>query len=184
MAYRLPGDEGKVPGGGVVVGVGQTVGVGEVGVGAAQLQSPLVHHLHKGGDAAADVLGDDVAHLVGRGHHGRIQQILQGHYLTQTHPDGGSALDLVEVEVRHGRHRVVEPHGARLNGLHGQQHGHDLGQAGGVYQILLVFGVEGGGRVAVNGHEHRAVGVHGGVIQCRRRGGEHRQHQSEEQDQG
>ena len=47
QAHGILGDGDHVPGGGVVVFVVKAVGVGKVGVGAAQLRGFFVHQLHK-----------------------------------------------------------------------------------------------------------------------------------------
>ena len=61
------GDLCHVVGGGVVVFVVESAGIGEMASGAAQAGGPLVHQVRKGLSGAADVLRKGVGALVGRG---------------------------------------------------------------------------------------------------------------------
>ena len=72
QAHGVLGDGNHVPGRGVVVLVVQAVGIGEMGVGAAQLLGLLVHQLDE--VAAAGVVAAVEALLaIGRGHGGGVQ---------------------------------------------------------------------------------------------------------------
>ena len=85
-------DERQILGGGVVILVVEAVGVGKVGAGAAQLRGLFVHQRHEGVHRAGYVLGDDVAGLVGRGHHDAVEQILEGDDLSGLESDGAAVL--------------------------------------------------------------------------------------------
>ena len=85
----LLGDEVEVPGGGVVVGVRQAVGVGKPGVLTAQGRGLGVHLLHKGVNRAGHRLGQDVAPLVGRGEHDAVEEAVHRQLLP--HLDAGIA---------------------------------------------------------------------------------------------
>ena len=61
------GDSCHVVGGGVVVFVVESAGIGEMASGAAQAGGPLVHQVRKCLAGAADVLRQGVGALVGRG---------------------------------------------------------------------------------------------------------------------
>ena len=77
----LLGDEVEVPGGGVVIDVGQAVGVAEIGVFTPQVLGFLIHAAHEGGDGAVDGLRQHVAPLVGGGEHDAVEQFLHGELL-------------------------------------------------------------------------------------------------------
>ena len=62
------GDNGKISGGCVVVGVGKTVAVGKMGAGTAKLLGFLIHEIHEFLPGAADVFGNHVGSLTG-GYH-------------------------------------------------------------------------------------------------------------------
>ena len=67
MLHGLPEEQIDIVGGGIVVHIVQTVGVGKVGAGAAQLLRPLVHQLHKRGDISTDGHGQYIGRLIGGG---------------------------------------------------------------------------------------------------------------------
>ena len=65
-------DKVHIPGGGVVLGVVEAVGIREMGVFTAKLRRLVVHGGHKGVDRAGDSLRQNIAGLV-CGHHQKIQ---------------------------------------------------------------------------------------------------------------
>ena len=181
-AHRLLGDQEHIAGGGVVIFVGQTVGVGKVGAGAAQLLGAGIHHVHKAGDGACYVFADDVAGLVGALHHGAVQQILQGHDLAGGEVGGAAGLVHAHKAVLRRGHLVVKGHVAPVDGLDGQQHGHHLGEGGGVHLGVHVLGEEDAAGVRVR--QYHRTGGHGGVVQRQSGGGKRCQQHTKQQDYG
>ena len=150
MSPGLLGDEVEVPGGGVVVGVRQAVGVDKVGVRTPQGRGLLVHLLHKAVNGAGHRLGQDVAPLVGRGEHDAVEEAVHRQLLP--HLDAGVAAvrgDGGDRRLRGGEHRLPGQLAA-VDGLQHQKAGHDLGQAGGIEPLVDVPGVEDLLRVRVN----------------------------------
>ena len=151
-------DDVQIPGGGVVVGIREAVGVGKPGVLALQRRRLVVHLLHKGLNGAAHRLRQDIAPLVGGGEHDAVEQLLHRQLLP--HLDAGGAAvggDGGHRRLRGGEHRVHGNHLA-VNGLQHQQAGHNLRQAGGVEPLVDVPGVEDLLRVRVD--EQGGLGLH------------------------
>lgn len=124
---------------------------------AAEGLRALVHALHEGRDAAADILRDDVARLVGRGDHGAVEKVLERHGLADLDVGIARALDHVGIAVVIGGDGVIQMHVAALDRLDREQERHDLRQARGVG-----FGVDVAGVVilaAVLVGEQDAVGL-------------------------
>ena len=159
-------DQGQVGGGGVVVFVVEAVGVGEVGAGAAQGLGLVVHQLDKGLNGAGYVLGDDVAGLIGRGHHDAVEEVPQGQHLAG-HQARGAAV-LVEVLQRRlrDRHLVVQ-----IAVFQRQIGRHHLGEAGGEALLGGVEGVERGAGVQLDQQGRADGGIEdlggGGGVQGR-----------------
>ena len=117
----------------------QAGAVDEVGVLHAQLTGAVVHLLHEQLRHPRHMLRQRHRRVVAGGYAHRLQQIVHRHlltlrqkHLTATHP-GGVSTD---------RHHVVLRDAAAVDGLHGQQHRHDLGDAGGRQRVMLVLGVK------------------------------------------
>ena len=156
VAERFLRDAVEVMRRGVMVVVRQAVGVDKVRTGAAELLRARVHALHERRDAAADVLRDDVARLVGRGDHGAVEKVLERHGLTDLDVGIARALDHVGIAVGIGGDGVIQLHVAALDRLDREQERHDLRQARGIG-----FGVDVAGIVilaAVLVDEQNAVG--------------------------
>ena len=122
----------------------QAGGITEVGIGHAQLRGPLVHSLHKGLLAAGHRLRQRHGAVVGRDNAHRLQHIADRHLLILLQPDLAAAHGAGV--GRRGDHVViVELSG--VDGLHGQQQRHDLGDAGGLQLGMFVLGEEDGARL-------------------------------------
>ena len=150
-------DDGKIPRGGVVALVVQTVGIVEMRVGAAELIGPLVHHAYKIRHRARDMLRNDVARVVSRDDHHAVQQILQRHLLA--HHQTGHAGILVQIGQRgfRDRHDV-----GQVPVLQRDQAGHDLGEARGIDPLVGVLLIDDTVRVEVD--EQRGLGRHGKLL--------------------
>ena len=111
--------------------VADAVGVDEVGVLEAQFFHLGVHGLDAPLDGpAAEVFGQDVGGVVGAGHGGGVEQILERGLLPFLEGDmaGVGARQGVDVVVADGAQGVP----AALGFFTGQAHGHHLGDGGGV----------------------------------------------------
>ena len=126
-----------ITGGGVLIGIVQTVDIGENGVGATHLLCPLIHHLHEAFLAAADDGGDIQGRIVGGIQHGPVDQDTKGGLLTflQVAHDGLGRQALVPL----GGEGNLLIHVAVLNG---QQTGHDFGKGAGVKMHIRVVGID------------------------------------------
>ena len=167
---RLGGDEREVCGRSVVVFIGQAMRVRKVRAGAAELGCALVHQLHEGPDRAGDMLGDDVAGLVGGGEHGAVEQVAEAHGLAGDDAGGAPVLHHALHGALAGRHLVVLRDLAALHGLHGQQHGHHLGEGGGIGPLVRVQRVIYAACLRVR--EQGGAGGYLGVVQRGGRGGQ------------
>ena len=157
VLHGLFGNEVHIPGGGVVLGVVDAVGIDEVGVFAAQGLGPGVHLSHKGGHGTGDGLGQDLAGLVGGDHHHAVQQVLHRHDLAGLDARGAAVTGESLQGGGGGGDGLVHVQLSLVNGLQGQKAGHDLGQAGGVELLMLVFGVDDGAGVGV--HQQRGLAL-------------------------
>ena len=159
MGHGLLGHDINVPGGGVVVGVVQAVGVHKVGVLHPQLLGPLVHQVHEGGDVPGHGHGQDVGGLVGGDHQQAVEQVMDGDLLPGHDVGGGGVVGDVRKGLGgggdHGVHGQLPP----ADGLQGQQGGHDLGDAGGVSDLVCVLLVE--DLVGFHVHQQGGGGVDG-----------------------
>ena len=113
-----------------------------MGVDAAQLGSAAVHQVHEGADAAGDAVGDDVAGLVGAVHHSAVQQIPVADDLAGADVGGAGIRVQPRQTVVLGGDHLVKADLAPLQGLDGQEHGHDLGQAGRGALLVGVFRIQ------------------------------------------
>ena len=159
-------EQGDVVGGGVVVLVVEAVGVGEVGALAAQLPGFPVHVGHKLLHAAVHRLGQSLGRVVGGGEEEAVEQFLH----RQLFPGFQVGAGLVREgfpggQLADGDHGVLCQL-ARLQGLHHQQGGHHLGDAGGVGIVVGVHIVQ---YLAVVGvHQHRVAALE---LRCLQGGG-------------
>ena len=127
------GDDSHVPGGGVMVFIVVAVGVGKMGARAAQYIGGLIHQIHKGGNGAADRLGDDVCTVVGGFEHGHVDKIQQVHLFPGHQPGAGAVL-------RHGQRRGrTDRCFGNIRHRQRQISGHDLGGGGGIHHRVCVF---------------------------------------------
>ena len=124
---QLPAHEGDVVGAGDVTLGGEAGAVDEVGVVHAQTLGPVVHLLHEQLRHAGDLLRQRHRRVVAGGHANAFQQLLHGDLL---------ALRQKNLTAAHaggvGGHRdyVIVGQRAAVDGIHGQQQRHDLGDAG------------------------------------------------------
>ena len=161
----------------------QAGGVDEMGVFAAQLLCPLVHQRHKGGDAAADGLGQNVAHLVGGHHQQAIQQLLHRQRFTGHNVGGAGVVRQARHAVGAGGDGVAEPQLAPVDGFEHQQCRHHLGDAGGVLLGVGVLIQQHGAGGAV--HQQGGLGVQLDILHgVGSNGPELRQQQGQQQKNG
>ncbi len=165
------GNEPQVPGGGVMVGVGQAVGVAEMGALTAQVLGLLVHPRHEGVDRPVDGLRQHVAALVGGGEHDAVEQLLHRQLLARLDAhvaavgrDGGDGGFGGGEDGVHGQLALVD-------GLQHQKTGEDLCYAGGVELLVDVLRVEDFLGVRVDEKGGLGLDVEGGLFLLLRRGG-------------
>ena len=79
-------DKGHIMGGGIMVFIRKTMGIGKMSIRASQICGFLVHHFHKGVDGTGHMLCQTVSALIG----GFQQQGVQGFLYRQLFPFGGS----------------------------------------------------------------------------------------------
>ena len=137
MQQQLPAHEGDIVGAGDVALRCQAGAVDKMGVRHAQLGGSPVHLLHEQLVHTGDLFRQRHRRVVAGGHAHRFQQFLHRDLftlrqidLTAAHPGGRGA----------DRHHVVVADRAAVDGLHGQQQRHDLGDAGGLQLLVLVLG--------------------------------------------
>ena len=80
------------------------------------------------------MLGNHIAGVVGRGQKHTIQQVLQGHFLPCGEPDRGA----VRVQTGEG-FGTGGDHVGQVALFDGQNRGHDLGQTGGIENLVRVL---------------------------------------------
>ena len=161
--HGLPGDEIQVVGAGVVAGLGQAGGVGEVGVLAAQLLRPLVHALHEGVHGAGHRLAQDIARLVGGDDQHTVQQLLHRQRFTFHDVGGAAVLRQAAQGAGGGGDGLIHPQLAALDGLEYQQGGHDLGGAGDGQLVVGVLVIEYGARLGL--HQQGGLGAYVRILQ-------------------
>ena len=161
MLQGLRCDEVQVPGGGVVLAVMQAGGVDEVGVLTPQSRSLFIHGAHEGVHAAADLLRQNVARLVGGDDQHTLQQLFHRQHLPG--PDAGGAA--IRRQPLQGALRnsdwLVHGQLPAVHCLQRQQSGHDLGEAGGIELLVLVLSIDHAAGVGV--HQQGSLGLDGGV---------------------
>ena len=162
---QLPGHEGDVIGGSPVVHgvrpVVQTGAVDEGGVVHPQLLRPLVHHGDEGAFAARDMLRHGAGTVVGRGHRDGLEHVGNGHGLPCLQVDLAASLGGGSFG---SRHHICQGDLPGIHRFHNQQHGHDLGHAGGGKALMGIGLIQNGS--GGNIHQHRAFPRH---IQLHRR---------------
>ena len=176
-------DKKEVPGGGVLLAVMEAVGIGEMGVLAAQLLRALVHGGHKGADVARDHLGQEVARVIGRRDHNAGQHVPHRHGLANLNVrDGGARHDPL-VDAAAGGDLLVQGELAPLHRLYRQEGGHHLGQARGVDALMGSALIEDLGAIG-HVHQNGGGGSERGVLQSRRRRGESAQDKDQSEKRG
>ena len=163
VGHGLTGDEVEIPGGGVVAGLGQAGGVGEVGVLAAQLLGALVHVGHEGIHRAVQRLAQHVARLVGGDDQHTVQQLLHRQGLALHDVGGAAVLRQALQGGGGGGDALIHPQVAPVEGLEDQQGGHDLGGAGDVQLVVDVLFIEDG--IGADVHQQGGLGPDGRVFQ-------------------
>ena len=149
-----------------MAGLGQTGGVGKMGVLAAQLLRPLVHLLHEGVHGAGHGLAQDVARLVGGDHQHAVQQLLHRQRLAHLDVGGAAVLHHALHGGLGGGDALVHPQLAAVHGLQHQQGAHDLGDAGHGQLLVDVLIVQDGAAVGI--YQNGGLGADVGVLQRQR----------------
>ena len=117
----------------------EACGVFKCGIRHAQLCRPLVHLLHKGILTAGDMFRQSHGAVVGGNDAHGFQHLPGGHLFVLLQPDLGAAHG---AGVGGGGNDGIVGHLSAVNGLHGEENGHNLGDAGRFQLFVLVFGVE------------------------------------------
>ena len=117
----------------------QAAGVAEGGVVHAQLRRPLVHPLHKGILTAGQMLCQRHSAVIGRHHADRFEHIAHRQLFPLLQPDLAAAHG---AGVGGGCDHVLIVENTAVDGLHDQQNGHDLGDAGRFQLRVFVLGVK------------------------------------------
>ena len=168
----LPGggsDQSHIVGGGGVGAVRQTVGVGKMGVRGPQGLGCRRHLLREGLQAPRHRLGQHIGGVVGGLHADGIQRLLRGQLLPRQQGDvGGAAGHRVHRGLGNGKYLL------RLQALHRQKRGHQLGDAGRVERLVHILFVQHRAGVRVQQHR-RLAGQRQRLL--RPRGRRPRQHQ-------
>ena len=175
----LAGQQIEVVSGGVVLGVGQAVGVGKMRVHAAKLRRALVHVLHKGRNAAVNTGGNDVAGLIRACEHRTVQQVDIPHLLAGL--DVGGAAGLVHARAAVGLRgdKLVRGVAAVFKRLHREQHGHDFRQARGGCLLVHILGIEYASGVKVG--DHGALRADIRIVYCERAGSQQGESHAQQQ---
>ena len=151
MAAHLHREGGHVACGGVLRVIRQAGGVGVVGVVHAQLRRAGVHELGKGCLRARNMLGQGAGRVVGAGHDGGMQQILQR--IHRARVQKRLTPDLCGGLLTHG-YGVVQMEVARLQLLKADEQRHQLGHTGGLAALIGVFFKDDGSCTGL--YQHRA----------------------------
>ena len=137
---------------GGILAVVQTRAVDEVGVVHAQFLGPLIHPVHEGAFRPGDMLRHGAGAVVGGGHGDGFDHVGDGHGLAHLQIDLAAAFCRRRFR---GHHHVVPADPAFLDGLHDQQHGHHLGDAGRCQRFVGVGLKQ--HRAGFDVHQHRAL---------------------------
>ena len=158
-----PAQLGHVQGGGIVILIPQTVGVGEVGVGHPQILGPLVHPAHEGVHIPGADTGQGHRRVVPRGEEQAVEEGFQGQGLPRHQVEGGP-LDPRPFPLDLHLAGEVSPQVLRRH-----QGGHEFRGAGNGPGGVLVLGVEYPAGLPV----HQNSGGRGNRRRLRRLGMEH-----------
>ena len=150
--------EVDVIGGGVVVGIVETMGVGKVSACHAQVFRSLIHALHKGLFRAAQGFGQNVTGLIARRHQIAVQQLLDGEHFALHNAGGGAALGQGH-RLLGGCYLGLQGELSGVNGPEDHQGGHDLGDRGGVAFFVGVVVIQDLVVVPVHHNGGGAVGL-------------------------
>ena len=142
VLHGLPGDEVDIPGGGIVVGIGQAVGVCKMGPLAAQLRGPLVHQCHKVRNGAGYRFGQNVGSLVGGNNEQAVEKLLHGQHFALLNAGGAAVLVNAVGRLIGGSDGLGNGQIPPVYSLQHQQRGHDLSDAGGVGLFFFCLTVE------------------------------------------
>ena len=152
---QLPGHHGDVPGAGNVPLRRKAGAVDEMSILHPQLPGPVVHPLHKQLRDPRRLFRQGHGGVVAAGHAHPLQQVLHRDALPLGQEDlaashgGGIGAD---------GDGIVIGQGPAVDGLHHQQQGHDLGDAGWLHSLVLIFGVQHLPRFLL--HQQRRLRLH------------------------
>ena len=158
VQHQFPAHEGDIVGGGDVALRRKAAGVFESGVLHAQLRRPLVHPLHEGLLTACQMLRQGHGTVVGGHHAHRLQHFVHRQLFPLLQPDLAAPHG---TGVGGGDDGVLIAEGSAVDGLHHQQDGHDLGDAGRLQLGMLVLGVEDGAGFLFHQQRRRRCYLHG-----------------------
>ena len=184
IAHSHPHQQVGIPRGGHIAGI-QPAGVSKGSAGAADAGSFIVHHGHKViNAAAAHIVCHDIRCLVGAGQQHGIQQAAQGMGLVFPDIRRGSIF-AVQVIIDIARRCNADGIQLVLVAFQHQDHGHQLGQAGGGHGGFAVFFINNQPRIGVshigclcgNRKSRCQVGGIGGFLRC---GGQDQQHRQQQ----
>ena len=164
----LAGQQIEVVGGGVVLGVGQAVGVGKMRIHAAKLRRALVHVLHEGRNAAVDTRGEDIAGLVRACEHRAVQQVDVPHLFAGLDVGGAAGFVHARAAVSLRGDKLVRGVAAVFDRLHREQHGHNFRQARRGRFLVHVLGIEYAPGVKIG--DHGALSADIRLVYCERAG--------------
>ena len=177
LQNQLAAHEGDVIGRGDVPLRRQPRGVEKAGVRHAQLLGAVIHLLHEQLRDARHFLRQRHGGVVAAGNAHGFQKLLHGDLL----PFGQ-----IHLAAAHGRgvgadgDHVLVVQLSPLDGLHGQQQGHDLGDAGRLQLLVLVLREKHLSRFLL--HEQRGLGLHRQLHGVGRQRQAHEQRQKQRRD--
>lgn len=151
-------DQRHIMDGGIVFVVMLSVGGHKMGIGTAELFGGFVHQIHEGLHAAADVLADGVAALVGGAHHQSVEGLLHG----DGFPDLDADVGIIPPDNAVDRIGGIFHHFVQTALLTGDVGGQNLGGAGGIQLFVDVLGIE--DRAGVGFDQDRGSGADGGAL--------------------
>ena len=145
-------DKRHIVGRGVVILVGQSMGIGKMGVGTAKLCRLLVHQLYESVNGSGHMLSQAVATLISRFEHQGVEGFFHGQLFAFCGSDGAAAcLDRMGRVVGIG-HNLIE--GAVIQRHKGR---HNLGDAGRVIDHIHILIIKDGSGVRF--HDDGGFGV-------------------------